>query len=489
MSGTVLNPTRQSSRSLVESKPNTRLRSGLWIAALCIITAGAMGLFYELVSDQSISIMAVGVGVFALLGVVLSVSGAARNRNLVFAMWWILLTSEAFFSYITEDAESGQVTTGAYSEVMVWVFIIFAFFLYSMKNPQYLHKIFHGSYKWVAWFGVVCFLSCAYAEKPIFSLGWIVKLFLSIALLAACNQEIKDSSDLRAFLRVSQWGFAFLVFIPLIRLVGDPAVLATGRLFDVGTAPTMLAADAGILVLLSLALSQPRRRGWPLLFAAFGMLVMILAAGKAGIVACVFSGLIFFIWQGKFKSAIWFLLGLLAAGAVLMVLSPGLASYITAYLGTDQAGTVTGRTDVWSAGWQLIKQRMLFGRGFMSSRFLAYKISVSWQPGHLHNGFLEVLYNNGLIGLFTMVMMHAMIIRNLILVMRKASLPLAAGCFAVYLNILINGMVSRAFGSRPDATFTMLFALVFVSERLLQEVSQTEEKPAPGWGMVPVPAK
>jgi O-antigen ligase len=126
----------------------------------------------------------------------------------------------------------------------------------------------------------------------------------------------------------------------------------------------------------------------------------------------------------------------------------------------------------------------------MSSRFLAYKISVSWQPGHLHNGFLEVLYNNGLIGLFTMIMMHAMIIRNLILVMRKASLPLAAGCFAVYLNILINGMVSRAFGSRPDATFTMMFALVFVSERLLQEVSQAQERPAiASWGMVPAPAK
>jgi len=75
------------------------------------------------------------------------------------------------------------------------------------------------------------------------------------------------------------------------------------------------------------------------------------------------------------------------------------------------------------------------------------------------------------------------------LVMRKVSLPLAAGCFAVYLNILINGMVSRAFGSRPDATFTMLFALVFVSERLLQEVSQTQDKPVSGWGLVPVAAK
>lgn len=471
---------------------NTRLRNVLWISGLGLTMAVIMIFFAPMVSDQAISIMGVGIGVFALLALVAAVSGANRNRNLVFALWWVLLSSEAYFSYMTEDAESGQVTTGAYSEVAVWVFIIFAFILYSMKHHEYFHKFFQGSFKWVSIFGVVCFLSCAYAEQPIFSIGWIIKLWLAIALLAACNQEIKGDSDLRAFLRVTQMGFAFLVFIPLLRLVADPAVLATGRLFDVGTAPTMLAADAGILVLISLALSQPKRRGGPLLFAAFGMLVMILAAGKAGIVACVFSGLIFFIWQGKFKSAIWFLLGLVVAAGVLMALSPGLASYISGYLGSEQGGTVTGRTDVWSAGWQLIKQRMLFGRGFMSSRFLAYKISVSWQPGHLHNGFLEVWYNNGLIGLFVMIMMHAMIVRNLILVMRKVSLPLAAGCFAIYLNILINGMVSRAFGSRPDATFTMMFALVFVSERLLQEVSETQQKPKPAaanWGMIPLPAK
>jgi O-antigen ligase len=487
MAGTALNPTRRDQMSV--SRLDSRRRNVLIVGVLCVVTAVAMGLFYALVSDQVISILAVGVGVFALLGLVLSVSGADRNRNLIFALWWILLSSEGFFSYMTEDAEGGQITTGAYSEVMVWVFIIFAFTLYSVKNPQYFRRIFSGSYKWVAWFGVVCFLSCAYAEQPFFSLGWIVKLFLAIALLAACNQEIKDDNDLRLFLRVSQWAFAFLVFTPLLRLISDPTVLATGRMFDVGTAPTMLAADAGILVLLSLALSQPGRRGWALFFAVFGMATMILAAGKAGFVACVFSGLIFFIWQGKFKSAVWFLLGLLVVGAALMALSPGLASYITGYLGTDQAGTVTGRTDVWTAGWQLIKQKMILGRGFMSSRFLAYKIDVSWQPGHLHNGFLEVLYNNGLIGLFVMLMMHGMIIRNLVRVMRRVSLPLAAGCFAVYLDILINGMVSRAFGSRPDATFTMMFALVFVSERLLQQVSQPEEQESPGWHLVPAPAK
>lgn len=489
MSETVLNPAKQPSHSLEGGKPRVGLRSGLWILALGVVTASALMLSYAFMSDQVLSILAMGGAFFALLWIVLSISGASRSRNLVFTMWWVLLGSEALFSYMTEDAESGAVSTGAYSEVVMWLFIIFVFSLYSLKNPQYLRGIFTGSYKWVAWFGVVCFLSCAYAEQPLFSLAWTIKLFLAIALLAACNQEIKNSDDLRTFLKISQWGFAFLLFVPCLRLLASPEVLATGRLFDVGTAPTMLAADAGILVLLSLALSQPGRRAWPLFFAVFGMLIMILSAGKAGIAGCLFAGLIFFIWQGKFKSAVWFLLGLFVVGALLAVVSPGLTSYITSYLGTGQAGTFTGRTDVWAGGWQLIKQRMILGRGFMSSRFLGYKISVVWQPGHLHNGFLEVWYNNGLIGLFIMLMMHGVVIRNLIRVMRAASLPIAAGCFAVYLNILINGMVSRAFGSRPDATFMMLFALVFVSERLLQEVSQTEERQAPAWHLVPAPAK
>src|SRR5579863_3433559 len=120
MSVTLLNPVQQSSRGSAEHKPNTRLRSGLWIGALCAATAGAMILFYPLVSDQAISIMIAGVLFFALLWIVMAVSGTSRSRNLVFALWWVLLASEAFFSYMTEDAESGQVTTGAYSEVMIW---------------------------------------------------------------------------------------------------------------------------------------------------------------------------------------------------------------------------------------------------------------------------------------------------------------------------------------------------------------------------------
>jgi len=466
------------------------------MVALALLTATVLAAFYALSSDQSISIMLVGAVFFGLMWFAVSTAPSVevRSRKLIFALWWVLLGSEEIFSYMTDDAEGGQFSSGAYSEAMMWVFIGLVFLLYTYRNSQYLRTLFTGSYKWVSWFGVVCLLSCAYAEQPKFSLAWIVKLFLAILLLAACNFESKSTEDLRTFLKISQWALVFMVSVPIVRLLANPETLATGRLYDVGTAPTVLSVDAGLLVLYSLTLSQPGKNSASRnIFVLLGMVVMLLAAGKTGILGCIFGALAFFMLQGKFKAAARFLLILAVVGSLLVAFTP-LGAYLKFYLGSGQAGSVTGRSDVWAAGWQLIKAKIFLGRGFMSSRFLAYKINVVWMPNHLHNGFLEVMYNNGLVGLFVIVMMLGWTARNLIGVIRAVSHDhplhqLAVGCFAIYLDILINGMVSRTFGSRPDGTFMILFSLVFVSDRLLAAArKKVEVRERPAWQLSSVPA-
>jgi len=478
-------------------KSTGRGRSILWMVALALLTATVLAAFYVLSSDQSISIMLVGAVFFGLMwfAVATAPSVEVRSRKLIFALWWVLLGSEEIFSYMTDDAEGGQFSSGAYSEAMMWVFIGLVFLLYTYRNSQYLRTLFTGSYKWVSWFGVVCLLSCAYAEQPKFSLAWIVKLFLAILLLAACNFESKSTEDLRTFLKISQWALVFMVSVPIVRLLANPETLATGRLYDVGTAPTVLSVDAGLLVLYSLTLSQPGKNNASRnLFVLLGMVVMLLAAGKTGILGCIFGALAFFMLQGRFKAAARFLLILAVVGSLLVAFTP-LGTYLKFYLGSGQAGSVTGRSDVWAAGWQLIKAKIFLGRGFMSSRFLAYKINVVWMPNHLHNGFLEVMYNNGLVGLFVIVMMLGWTARNLIGVMRAVSHDhplhqLAVGCFAIYLDIVINGMVSRTFGSRPDGTFMILFSLVFVSDRLLAAArKKVEVTERPAWQLSSVPAQ
>jgi O-antigen ligase len=488
--------------SSLTSRPSTlpgtnRNKAILWIVGLGIVTLAALVLFLPLTSDQSISIMSVGAVFFVIMWFAVSTAPnpQVRDRNLVFALWWVLMGSEAVFSYVTEDAEGKGFSSGAYSEAMIWVFVGVVFILYTFRHTQYLKTLFTGSYKWVSLFGVVCLLSCVYAEQPIFSLAWIIKLFLAIALLAACNYEIKGIDDLRTFLKVTQWALLFMISIPFLRLLADTAVLAEGRLYDVSTAPTVLSVDAGLVVLYSLTLSRAGQKNTALnFFVVIGMVAMLMGGGKTGILGCIFGALAFFTLRGKFKAGARFLLILLVIGSLVVAFTP-LGTYLKFYVDSGQAGSVTGRSDVWAAGWQLIKQKLILGRGFMSSRFLSYKIDIDWMPNHLHNGFLEVMYNNGLIGLFVILMMLGWTVRNLFNVIRTVDTDnpihqLAVGCFAIFFNIFVNGMVSRAFGSRPDGTFMVLFSMVFVSDRLLAAArKKAEVREMPQWQLSSVPAR
>src|ERR1700685_4473076 len=80
-------------------RPSGRMGSIVWIIVLSLFTAGSLVAFYELASDQAISIMVVGVIFFILMWFVMSSASSAelRSRNLVFALWWGLLGVEEVF--------------------------------------------------------------------------------------------------------------------------------------------------------------------------------------------------------------------------------------------------------------------------------------------------------------------------------------------------------------------------------------------------------
>jgi len=225
MSVTLLSPVQPSTRSSAESKPNTRLRSGLWIGALCLVTGRCHGAFLRI---------GFGSGHF-------DHDRRSRVLSLCSALSWRyrhVAEPESGICAVVGSSEFGSVfflhdgrcrkrpgynwrLLGSHD---LGVHLVCVLFVLDEKSPVpegNLYRILQVG----GVVGVVCFLSCAYAEQPFFSLGWIIKLFLAITLLAACNHEIKNSSDLRMFLMVSQWAFAFLLFMPMLRLISDPAVL------------------------------------------------------------------------------------------------------------------------------------------------------------------------------------------------------------------------------------------------------------------------
>ena len=178
--------------SLIQSQQASAVNTGrsgaikLWLGIVGVTLFTIFVLWFatsQLVSWQVVGIAVVGVAIFAMLCFALSTTqvGVLRNRNVLFALWAVLIGSEEVFSYLTEDTTAGF-SSGAYSEAMIWVFVTLAFAIYTIRHPQYLKRVYSGSFKWVSIFGTICLLSVSYAESKNYSLGWCYKMWLVIFL-------------------------------------------------------------------------------------------------------------------------------------------------------------------------------------------------------------------------------------------------------------------------------------------------------------------
>jgi O-antigen ligase len=142
----------------------------------------------------------------------------------------------------------------------------------------------------------------------------------------------------------------------------------------------------------------------------------------------------------------------------------------------------------------------------MSSRFVSFEIGSTgvgmWEADHMHNAFLDVLYNNGLLGFSLILTMHSTIIMLLWRVIRASrSRPdqailnaIAIAALAVYVNLLINAFFNATIGGRPStlnllffATFVLAHTIYRLQHRSGHSVSSAESS-TPRRGFLPVVA-
>jgi O-antigen ligase len=286
-----------------------------------------------------------------------------------------------------------------------------------------------------------------------------------------CRNQIQDEKKLQAFLNATVWGLAFLTIVPPVRALFLPGpIFEDGRLGN-SISPTGLSGIAGTLFLAALAFRAPagNRKTW--LLAGAGAIVMFLGGGKTSIIAGVLSVVLFFVMQKRIGAAAGVALGVLVTGVAVIAMTP-ISGYLMNYAQAGDAATITARSGLWELAMPFIRNRPILGYGYASSRFISLQLGgVSWDPGHMHNGFLEALYNNGFLGLLVMLAIHGCIIRNIFRIIRDRAVSqrlrgVAIGCAAVYFNILLNGMFNASFGGRAGGTFIVLLALLVIGERL-----------------------
>jgi O-antigen ligase len=450
-----------------------------WMPLAIVVVATALGLGLApawLVSDESLkTLFAIALLVVPICFVLAIAKARAYSaRETTFRMglviWWYLLISDALFDRISnvQGTYQGQYSIEAYGEGITWVAAFIMLAVVSIAAPGYLSELFAGPYKWASLFVLSCLVAVAYAPSPEYSAGWWFKLAVTLLTLRLCVSGMDSIDNIRAFLWASLVGLGCAVLLPLSRAFADPLTLFEGVGGRLNADPVVLSTTAGLVLILALTLNALRRHIWLIAIVMASVVVMFLAMGKTGILAGAIGAVAFFLLQKRVASGLVLLLFVGLVGIIIITTITPVGNYFMSYSG---GATFTGRTDIWRMALPWIAERPIFGHGYLSSKFIWLHATGPYaEVGHLHNGFLEALYNNGLVGLVFLLGMHVVVLSNLLFAHRIIAVPTGAktavsvaniliiGAFALYLDLLIAGMFEPAFGSRPSALFMMFFA-------------------------------
>jgi O-antigen ligase len=479
----------------------------LSVTVLAVVVAFALARGPSWIVSEAALKMFVAVAILLIpLCVVLAAAKAraADPQRTTFALalliWWFLLISDEFFDRISfvQNTYEGQFSVEAYSEVVTWVVAFFVLVLISFSKPDYLRNFFAGSYKWMSLFMLSCLAASLYSPSPSYSLGWWFKLCLVTLVLGLCTSYLEKLSDVRALLWSNLWGLLCVCVLALGDAFADPTTMFQGVGGRLNADPVVLSGSAGLLLIVTLILNSIRPRVWLKLIGLLSVLTMILAFGKTGLIAAAVASAAFFGLQKKVASGIGLLVGAGLLAAVLIATVTPLGNYFNAY---HSSSTLTGRTEIWESALPAIKQQPILGHGYLASKFMwtTQRGRIEDVAPHLHNGFLETLYNNGFVGLVFLLGLHGSILANLyhakkVLSATQKETPdlkqaniLIVGCFALYLDLLIYGLFTPAFGGRTTAHFMVFLSILALSIGLRKFSRQFEAKepvaarPVPRW--------
>ncbi len=381
-------------------------------------------------------------------------------------IWVFLMVSETIFTHnqTTQSAAKGNVGSNALYQATSWILSLGALALISCFRPAYIRRLFVGPFKWASIFAIVAVLSCPLSPKPMYSAALAFKLCVIVLTVCAIGEAIADEAGVLKLYTALFWGMLISVtaqaLAPLFR---SGPIFEGDRLgFMIG-----LSGTCGLLLLLSILFLWLTKNPCFLICGLYSVVVMMLAGTKGGMVASFVSLMMFFLFLKRPAQALTASFVFTGIFILCVAFTP-LGRNLEKYSESGNAGTLTGRTNLWETTWPEIKSHLILGKGYRASRFLSEEVPGTFQEaGNMHNSFLEVLYNTGLAGLIPIAVMNLIIVINLKdVLLRPPTLQIryfAAAALALLTHLFVWGLVATTIGGAPDNRFMTFFAVLVIS--------------------------
>jgi O-antigen ligase len=255
----------------------------------------------------------------------------------------------------------------------------------------------------------------------------------------------------------------------------DTDISSLYRIGSVYMAAPTLAYVLSIFIPLGIYRIFTATRIWSRLLAMIATLVMVLGFALtfaripfAGFAVSLFVMAIFLPYR-RLRIGMISAMLILGGGSVLIAQILGVP--LLSRFANNDLSSLNGRTLLWTAIIENFDPHRILGAGLQGSDQLLIQLQVGHGTGVVgtapHNIFLAALYDQGIIGLILVIMLHIALLYNLLRRLRGASPTrhlLIAACLAAYTNILFQSIEVTVFWSQSVAPYLwMLMSLPFAS--------------------------
>jgi O-antigen ligase len=328
----------------------------------------------------------------------------------------------------------------------------------------------HAPSRWFAVFGLWAVLGVTWSATPAYTAA------ASLALLGMWTLAVALAGALPVRLGLRMLALALMGALALSLLLWalNPAQALTAmeggrllRLSGIFGSPNNLGRAAALLVLLTVlaapGLPALRRALWLIAGVSLGVTCLVYSQSRTPVMALGLAlALALLVSRPRLALAAAAAAGVLATLAALVLLAVPECQEAAVRLAArsdraEELSSFTGRTDIWTAVWQLIQQAPWLGHGFASSREVlpaGFQGAYGWTTSSAHNLWLQAWLTTGAVGLGLLLLGQAAWLRA---AFRR---PLAAREAVVAFVLVVGVFEASALGPSVNLmTFVLCWAL------------------------------
>jgi O-antigen ligase len=321
-------------------------------------------------------------------------------------------------------------------------------FFYLIKTKR-LFLIFRGPLFMFLFYCLSSLISIIYSSYFIYSAWKALELFICFMVIASIMSSYKNAEYLRTINNLNfAWNNLLIITIIFGALILPQFAFQnpTGAILPQiqGVYPVInpnsvgLMSAIAILLMLSKILDEKSK---PLIYIFAGLLflvILIFAQSRTSIIGVILSLSIYILLKRKIKiivikiAIVLVIIAAIGDVALNLISSYGLRGKT---LESIQITTLSGRTQGWEEGWKQFKNSPVLGYGFASgARYDVLEKIGRESQGAMHNAFLDVLVNNGIIGFIPWIIAY---VWALIILFKRSLNNLEDNTAPLFVSILI----------------------------------------------------